>query len=82
MGMYDIIDGIAAYCPKCGEKITTSWQTKDLDNFIIHYKNGDEIPDERAHKNWVEIHTICGKCDLFISLQLNVIGGLITNEIC
>jgi thymidine kinase len=81
MGLYDTIDNIKAYCPKCGNEITNSWQTKDFLSCMDHYKNGDEIPDDRIHKNWVEIHTICHECNLFVSLHLNVIGGLITDEI-
>jgi hypothetical protein len=82
MGMYDTIDNITAYCPKCGNKITNSWQTKDFPSGLDHYKPGNEIPDDRYYKDWVGIYTMCDECNLFINLKLNVIGGLITDEIC
>jgi hypothetical protein len=82
MGMYDTIDDIAAYCPKCGNMVNNSWQTNDLNSCLDHYKPGDELPYNRAHEYWVEIHTICESCDLFISLKLNITATMITNEIC
>lgn len=84
MGMYDIIEGVTVYCPKCGNVITNTFQTKDLaEPFLEHYKPGDEIPSDREFDDCIEIHSICGNCQLLtgVYVAVGVFNNILTDEL-
>jgi hypothetical protein len=81
MGMYDTIDDIIAYCPGCGKILQRDFQTKHLDCMLDHYKPGDFVPADRKHEWWVEIHTGCEHCSLFVRLQLAIENGKLTDKL-
>jgi hypothetical protein len=82
MGMFDYVDNITVYCPKCGNVITNNFQTKDfVAPFLEHYSPGDEIPTDRDDEDYIEIHSICEECELFTGVYLKVVGNTLTNEI-
>jgi len=83
MGIYDIIDYIKVYCPKCGKIITNQFQTKDIDwPGLNHYKPGDIISKNRKYKNQMEIHTICEECKLFFGIYIKIKNNKLTDELC
>lgn len=81
MGMYDVIDDITAYCPGCGKILKKDFQTKDLECMLDHYKLGDFVPADRERESWIEIHTICEHCNLFVSVYLAVEDNKLTDKL-
>lgn len=86
MGMYDTIDGITVYCPKCGELVEGNWQTKSLECCLNHYKPGDKVQTE---KSWIEVCAFCQNCNpsgfpsdaYLVSVCLFVVDGVLTGEL-
>lgn len=81
MGMYDIIEGIPVYCPQCGKIITNSFHTKDFVYPAVKcYAVGDRVPTDREDDDFIEIHSICENCALFVSVYINIRNDTLTNE--
>ena len=81
MGLYDVIDDVTVYCPQCGKQITDQFQTKSFVYMgLDHYKIGNKIPETGNNHDWIEIHAICDNCDLFVSVNLKVINGILTDK--
>lgn len=82
MGMYDYIDNVTVYCPKCGNVITNNFQTKAFtEPFLDHYKPGDKISPNRIDEDCIEIHSICENCNLFTAVYLKVVDDVLTDEL-
>jgi len=81
MGMHDIVKGITVYCPQCGEIIEDEFQTKSFTYPSLHtYKVGDKVPMDRDDDEYIEIHTICGICNLFTGVYINVVNDILTDK--
>ena len=61
MGLYNVVK-IIIPCPKCGEEVG-EFQTKDESYEMLYM----ELVDFRTVR---EFHTVCSKCDTFISVQV------------
>ncbi len=82
MGIYDCIDGITTFCPRCEKKLTEDFHTKDFkDMFLNHYAPGDIVPNERRTKQSLNVYTSCPECGMYVSLCLMIDGDMLTYQI-
>ena len=82
MGMYDIVSDATVYCHGCGKKITEEFQTKDFKYPSLHdYKIGDRVPDDREFEDCIEIHSICGNCNLFVGVHIAINSRMLTDKL-
>lgn len=71
MGMYDIITDVNKYigvCPVCNKVFNRQqeWQTKSGQRLLFNYKFNDF---RNKYENF-EVHTICDKCNNYISFRI------------
>jgi len=89
MGMYDEVEGITVYCPRCGELVDKTFQTKTLECCLHRYKSGDNVQTDHVINplhDWIEIHARCDNCNIkngayLVSVHVSVINGVLTGEL-
>jgi hypothetical protein len=87
MGLFDYVLA-PLNCPYCkNEEKSHAWQTKALGCNLKTYKVDDVLKLEDSEKmliveeGFFEIHTICEKCQKYISASIKIKNQKITNEI-
>lgn len=89
MGMYDVVEGITVYCPKCGKLVEGDWKTKSMECQINRYKPGDRLRI-KTRCDCIEVYAFCPDCLLFgeeyteymVRVWLLVQDGVLTGELC
>lgn len=83
MGMFDYVI-LSFKCPKCSySESRHDWQTKALDNCLFRYGAGYRIspPGVEIDAGAIDIHTICPKCNNFISAKTAIRKSIMTGKV-
>lgn len=92
MGMFDEIEGLTIFCPRCGKLVDNTFQTKSLECCLHKYKPGDNVQtshDIDPMYDWIEVHARCPNCktgkygsdSYLVSVNLRVENGILTKEL-
>ena len=89
MGMYDTIEDVVVYCPRCGNLVEGTFQTKSLECCLHKYKPGDVVQTNRnidPRYDYIEVHARCQHCysagyTYLVSVCLHVEDGILTGEL-
>jgi len=95
MGMFDWVEfKNPKFCSHCGRNVGKDFQTKSLDNMLLHIKEGVPLPryarEQLTIKGaWqfsdegygiIEVHTICPKCSKYCSYNVTIRKWTLTDE--
>lgn len=89
MSMYDTVEGVVVYCPKCGKLVEGTFQTKSLECCLNTYNHGDAVQTDRdidPRYDYIEVHARCQNCNsdghaYLVSVFLHVKDGVLTGDL-
>ena len=83
MGLFDYVE-LPFECQNCKNKEKKhEWQTKALQNAMIHYKPGSVASayELEISEGLAEICTHCSKCEKFTDAKVKIENGKITDKV-